>query len=321
MIIKWGLIGCGNVTEVKSGPAFNKVESSMLHAVMRRNTQKAIDYAQRHNVPQWYDDANALINDPNVNAVYIATPPSTHEQFAIAAMQAGKCVYVEKPVTCDAASARRLAEASKSLNVKMSVAHYRRQMPIFKKIKQLLDEDAIGDILNVNMIFFQDGKKEMTENWRLDPAVSGGGYFHDLAPHQLDLMIYFFKPPVYVKGVSLNQADNYKADDAVACTMLFENGALFNGLWSFSAPKSHERDHCEITGTRGSITFSIFDMKKITININGVTEDIFFDPLQHVQQPMIKTVVEYFSGIGLNPCSGDDAFTVMWMIDEITAKR
>ncbi|MBL7697437.1 MAG: Gfo/Idh/MocA family oxidoreductase [Chitinophagaceae bacterium] len=319
-MIYWGIIGCGDVTEVKSGPAFNKVNGSSLHAVMRRNATKAADYAKRHSVAKWYDDAYALINNPSVTAIYVATPPSTHEEYAIAAMKAGKPVYVEKPFCMNASSARRIAEFSKSHNIKLCVAHYRRQMPIFKKIKELLDNNEIGTILNVNMIFFQEGKKDAPGNWRIDPAVSGGGYFHDLAPHQLDLMIYFFKPPVYIKGVAQNQSKDYKADDAVACTMLFENGALFNGLWSFSVPKFLERDHCEIIGTSGSISFSVFEMKKIKINRNGKEEIISFDPLQHVQQPMIEKVVEYFSDGGVNPCSADDGYTVMWMIDEVTRK-
>lgn len=320
-MINWGIIGCGNVTEVKSGPAFSKVKGSSLYAVMRRDAEKAADYAKRHHVPKWYDDADALINDPSVNAIYIATPPSNHEEYSLAAIKAGKPVYVEKPFSTDAASARRLAEFSKSYNIKTSVAHYRRQMPIFKKIKELLDTNAIGRILNVNIIFFQDGKNETADNWRIDPAISGGGYFHDLAPHQLDLMLYYFKPPVHIQGLSQNQAGQYKADDAVACTMLFENGALFSGLWSFSVPKFLERDHCEIIGTQGSIRFSIFEMKKITVNRNGKAEEIFFEPLDHVQQPMIEKVVEYFSGSSFNPCSADDGYTVMWMIDEITGRK
>jgi predicted dehydrogenase len=319
-MLNWGIIGCGDVTEVKSGPAFNKIANSKLFAVMRRDANKAADYAKRHNVEKWYDDANSLIHDPKVNAVYVATPPSSHEEYAIAAMKAGKPVYVEKPFTMDASSARRIAEASKTFNVKLSIAHYRRQMPIFKKIKQLLDENFIGKILNIRLVLFQNGKSESPENWRLDKAVSGGGYFHDLAPHQLDLIYYFFKAPVFVSGASLNQANNYSADDAAACTMLFENGALMNGLWSFSVDKSDEKDLCEITGTEGTIRFSVFDMKKISILKQGKTEDIFFDPLQHVQQPMIEKVVEFFNGNGANPCSGDDGHIVMWMMDEITRR-
>ena len=319
-MINWGIIGCGDVTELKSGPAFNKINGSSLHAVMRRNAEKAADYAKRHHVDKWYDNAESLINDPLVNAIYVATPPSTHEQYAIAAMKAGKPVYVEKPFSVDSLSARRIAEASKTLNIKLCVAHYRRQMPIFKKVKQLLEENYIGRILTISIVLYQHGMDASAENWRLDPQTSGGGYFHDLAPHQLDLIYYYFKAPVLIRGVSLNQSDKNKADDAVACTMLFENGAVMNGLWSFTVPVSEEKDICEITGKEGSIRFSVFNMKKITVRKNGNEEEINFDPLQHVQQPMIEKVTEYFSGNGSNPCSGDDGYTVMWMIDQVTRK-
>src|SRR4051812_25492983 len=109
--IRWGIIGCGDVTEVKSGPAFNKVNHSTLAAVMRRDASKAADYARRHGVPKWYSDANALINDDTVNAIYIATPPSSHEEYAVMALNAGKPVYVEKPMTTDADAAERIAKA------------------------------------------------------------------------------------------------------------------------------------------------------------------------------------------------------------------
>src|SRR4051812_21894478 len=110
--INWGIIGCGDVTEVKSGPAFNKVKNSSLVAVMRRNADKAKDYAQRHNVPKWYSDAKLLIDDPDVNAIYVATPPSSHEEYTLAALHAGKSVYVEKPMSLNAASAALMAKVA-----------------------------------------------------------------------------------------------------------------------------------------------------------------------------------------------------------------
>src|SRR5205085_11613785 len=111
--INWGIIGCGDVTEIKSGPAFNKVKNSSLIAVMRRDAEKAKDYAQRHNVPKWYDNADQLINDPDINAVYVATPPSSHEEYTLAAISAGKPVYVEKPMSVDALWAWRMASVAK----------------------------------------------------------------------------------------------------------------------------------------------------------------------------------------------------------------
>ena len=111
-MINWGIIGCGDVTEVKSGPAFNKVPGSRLIAVMRRDAEKAADYASRHQVDRWYANANALIQDPDVNAIYIATPPDVHEQYALAAIKAGKPVYVEKPMALNFASAKNMALAA-----------------------------------------------------------------------------------------------------------------------------------------------------------------------------------------------------------------
>ena len=107
--INWGIIGCGDVTEIKSGPAFNKVPNSSLVAVMRRDAAKAADYAERHEIANWYNDAAKLINDPKVNAIYIATPPDSHEAYALAAMNAGKPVYVEKPMALNYAAAKNMA--------------------------------------------------------------------------------------------------------------------------------------------------------------------------------------------------------------------
>src|SRR5688500_7382014 len=105
--VRWGIIGCGDVCEVKSGPAFSKIANSSLVAVMRRDADKAKDYATRHGVPKFYTDAQQLINDPEVNAVYIATPPAQHEEYAIQSMQTGKPVYVEKPIALNAAACLR----------------------------------------------------------------------------------------------------------------------------------------------------------------------------------------------------------------------
>ena len=191
--IGWGIIGCGDVTEVKSGPAFNKVENSSLVAVMRRNAAKAKDYAQRHGVSKWYTDANDLINDEEVNAIYIATPPAFHEEYAIASIHAGKPVYIEKPMALNYASANMISKIANEKNVKVSVAHYRRGQPLFNKVKELLNENIIGDVRFAKLEFY---KKQLEKEaltipkvaWRVDPAIAGGGLFHDIAPHQVDLM-------------------------------------------------------------------------------------------------------------------------------------
>lgn len=318
--IKWGIIGCGDVTEIKSGPAFNKVKNSELKAVMRRDAAKAKDYALRHDVPNWYTDANELINDPEVNAIYIATPPSSHAEYAVAAIKAGKPVYVEKPMCLNAKEALQISSFAKEKNVKMVVAHYRREHAIFKKIKQLLDEKMIGEVRFATIKFLRKPLKSNKENlaqsvWRIDPAISGGGLFHDMAPHQLDLMYYFFGSIKQMNGIGVNQASLYKADDLVTGNIVFNSGVVVNGIWCFSVADNLEEDQCEIIGTEGKINFSIFEANTITISKAGWDEVLHFESMQHVQLPMIEKVVEYFLDQHENPCSAEDGVVVMKMLD------
>jgi predicted dehydrogenase len=323
--IRWGIIGCGNVTEVKSGPAFNKVDGSELLAVMRRDAAKAADYAQRHGVAKWYSDADELMSDPEINSVYIATPPASHKAYTIEALKRGLNVYVEKPVTLNAAEAKDIAEALKQAKGKLSVAHYRRAVPMFLYVKDLLERKAIGDVRTVQIKMWQARKPQLIadseKNWRVDPALSGGGYFHDLAPHQLDLMLYFFGEPKMMTGVSLNQANLSAADDHVAGLALFDNNITLNGSWSFNVDDEDQIDECMIIGSAGSISFPFFG--KNVIWHNDQEDDvqvIDFEHPEHIQQPMIERVVAYFTGKDENLCSINDAIIVMKMIDAFTGK-
>lgn len=320
--IKWGIIGCGDVTEVKSGPAFNKVLNSKLVAVMRRNEAKAKDYAQRHRVEKWYSNADDLINDNDVSAIYIATPPLNHEEYAIKAMKAGKPVYVEKPMAIDAGAAERIKKAAKETGVKISVAHYRRQQPLFLKVKKLLQQKAIGDVRLVDLKMLQPHQSEIitkTEtNWRIDPSVSGGGLFYDLAPHQLDLMMYFFGKPLKASGIAFNSSHYYNADDITCGQILFDSNVVFNGTWCFTV--AERLDRCEIIGSEGKLSFPIFDHKELILEREGTKTVFEFDRMPHVQQPMIQKVVEYFLGHAPNPCSVAEGVEVMKMMDALAGK-
>lgn len=318
--IRWGIIGCGNVTEIKSGPAFNKVPGSRLVAVMRRDAALAADYAARHGVPKWYADAARLINDPEVNAVYVATPPDSHLEYTLLSIAANKPVYVEKPMALDYQQSGQMVSAASKAGVKLVVAHYRRAQPMFIRIKALIEELAIGDIRLVNLQMRQPPASNSVYNWRTDPSVSGGGLFHDLAPHQLDLMCYFFGKAKKYSGISINKGDRAAADDVVAGHILFENGVVFNGTWCFAADGDHTTDSCEIYGTTGKISFSVFG-NQIVLERNGQVETIDFERLAHVQQSMIEKIVAYFLGAGSNPCSGEDALDTMLLLDSFTSAR
>jgi predicted dehydrogenase len=322
--INWGIIGCGDVTELKSGPAFNKVNNSSLVAVMRRDGQKARDYAERHGVPKWYDDAYKLIHDPRINAIYVATPPDSHEEYTIAALRSGKPVYVEKPMSVNALSAQRMAQAARDTNGKLSVAHYRHEQPMFRAISELVDNSSIGEIRYADLKYLRsplsptDLELPKTK-WRVDPAIAGGGIFHDIAPHQLAFLLHIFGPIEKASGISVNQAGLYKADDIVAGHILFRNKVVFNGLWCFTALE--EEDNITIAGTGGKISFPVFADQVVHITKGSQTELLRFDKLTHVQQPMIEQVVKYFMGERSNPSKPEDGVTVMQLIDSFAGLK
>ena len=208
-IIKWGFIGCGEVTKYKSGPAFQKVEGSKVVAVMSRDGKKAKAYAKERDIPKWYDDAQELIDDPEVNAVYIATPPSSHATYAIMSMKAGKPVYIEKPMAQTYEECARINRISQETGVPCFVAYYRRYLPYFMKVKELVDKGTIGNVINVQIRFAQP-PRDLDYNrenlpWRVQADIAGGGYFYDLAPHQIDLLQEMFGCILEASGYKSNR--------------------------------------------------------------------------------------------------------------------
>jgi len=322
--VSWGIVGCGNVTEKKSGPAFNKVPGSRLVAVMRRDGAKAADYARRHGVPKWYENAELLIADPEVNAVYVATPPAFHEEYVIAALKAGKSVYVEKPVTTSVGSCIRMMEAAERFGGKLCVAHYRRALPYFNSIKETIKQGTVGIVKLVKLSMFQPYRNDLiakTEyNWRVVPGISGGGLFFDLAPHQLDILIWLLGEPVSYHGFAVNQAKLYEAEDTVTGTILFPNDVLFSGNWCFTVPQNLKQDCCEIIGEKGMIKFEVFGNRFVVKTDNGIESYDFQHP-EHIQQPMIGKVVDYFLGKGDNPCPVSEALKSLEVMEAFLTRN
>ncbi|MEM8965058.1 MAG: Gfo/Idh/MocA family oxidoreductase [Bacteroidota bacterium] len=321
-IIRWGMIGAGDVAEVKSGPAFQRVEHSQLVALMRRNTEKAADFARRHQVPEWYDDAAKMLGQADINAVYIATPPDSHLEYALMALEAGKDVYLEKPMTMSVEECQTINKAVAQSGRKLVIAHYRRALPAFQKVKDLLEEGAIGTPKLALLRILQPAKSSIiaqTEtNWRVQPEVSGGGLFHDIAPHQIDLMLNYFGNPISFAGNSLNQANLYKADDTVNGTIVFENQVLFQGTWCFSVPEAFAQEEVQIVGSEGKITFTFYG-SEIHLRQGDQQQTFSFDHPPHIQQPMIEQVVSYFRGEAGNPCSGEVGEEVIQIMEAFSA--
>ena len=301
--IRWGIIGCGNVTEVKSGPGFQKATGSELTAVMRRDASLAEDYARRHGVPRWYSDAQQLVDDPNVDAVYIATPPKFHNAYTLMAAKAGKPVYVEKPMAMNPAECEQMIEACSAAGVPLFVAYYRRALPRFLKVKELIENGEIGTVRFVSTTLTR--KPLQAEIWRVQPEISGGGLFVDLASHTLDLIDYLLGPIADVQGFADNQGSPYAAEDMVSCSFRFESGVHGSGSWCFTSFENS--DLIEIHGSGGKIICSTFENRPIVlINAAGEQEFSIPHPL-HIQQPLIQTIVDELLGKGSCASHGESA--------------
>jgi len=318
--VRWGIIGCGDVTEVKSGPAFQKVEHSQLVAVMRRTAHLAEDYAMRHQVPKWYDDADALIHDADVNVVYIATPPGSHKEYTLKAAQAGKHVYVEKPMALNWAECQEMIEACQKANVSLFVAYYRRAQPRFLKVKELLDNGAIGEVRFVKTTHYRQVDQDLLDPnnlpWRVQPHLSGGGLFFDLASHTLDILDFLLGPIKQAKGLHSNQAGLYAAEDIVTGTYMFQSGVQGIGSWCFSA--YDHVDSNEIIGSHGKISFSTFGDDPIRLTTANGQEQWHFERPQHVHQPLVERIVaDLTSGSNLSPSNGQSGARTNWVMEQL----
>ena len=319
--INWGIIGCGNVCEVKSGPAFRKIENSDLVAVMRRNKEKVIDFAKRHGVDRWYTNAEELNADKNVNAVYIATPPNTHAEYAIKAMLAGKPVYVEKPMALNYAECLKMIETSTKTGIPLFVAYYRRFFPYFLKVKEIIDSQQLGTILTVNLITIIPPRPEDYHQnnppWHLLPEIGGAGYFFDVACHQLDLLDFLIGPVEDVHGWYTNRGNIYKVEDTLVANLKFQSGVLASCCLSYVGDENNETDRIEIFGAKGKVDFSISADSPITLCTENQTQQFHFEKPKHVELPMIEQVVQSLLGDNALKSNMESAARTSWVMDKV----
>ena len=322
--IRWGFIGCGEVTERKSGPAFSKIKGSKVVAVMSRGRDRAHSYAERHHIPRWYTDAQQLIDDEEVNAVYIATPPSSHATYAIMAMKAGKPVYVEKPLASSYMDCQRINRISEQTHVPCFVAYYRRFLPYFQKVKELVASGAVGNVINVQ-IRFAVPPRDLDYNssnlpWRVQPDIAGGGYFYDLAPHQIDLLQEMFGPITQAAGFTANRGGLYESEDTVSACFRFADGLPGSGSWCFVSHDSAREDRIEIIGDKGHLAFSVFTYQPIVLQTQEGRQEIVIENPPCVQRPLIQLIVEHLQGKAICTCDCVSATGVNWVVDRILGK-
>lgn len=313
--VRWGILGCGDVTEVKSGPGFQRAEGSALTAVMRRDRAKAEDYARRHGVARAYDDAGMLIADGDVDAVYIATPPDTHEALAVRVAAAGKPCLVEKPMARSHAECTRMIDAFARAGVPLWVAYYRRALPRFLTLRELLRSGAIGQVTSVHVqVTDRLARGEAASNWRFDPARAGAGLFFDLASHCVDLLDFLFGPIADACGFPLNTGGTYAAEDVTNAAYRFDARLSGTGTWNFNA--AAKTDVLAITGTDGTIAAPIFaDTDLVVTRADGERQTLPVRNPAHVHQPLIQTIVDELRGRGRCESTAESGARASWVMD------
>ncbi len=288
--VRWGILGCGDVTEVKSGPALQKIAGSRLVAVMRRDAAKAADYARRHGVPRHYADAAALCADPEVNAIYIATPPGSHLELARLVAAAGKPAYIEKPFARSAAEAAEIDALFAAAGLPVFSAYYRRALPRFERARALLADGALGRLTGVSIRYASPPQRA---SWRLDPGIAGAGLFYDLGSHALDLLDHFLGPLRDAAGHAARRGEAHPGvEDSVALSFRCADGTPGVGQWNFAA--SHREDLIELQGSAACLRFAVFAEEPLRLHRAGADkpEELAIPHPPHVQQPLLQTVVD-----------------------------
>jgi 1,5-anhydro-D-fructose reductase (1,5-anhydro-D-mannitol-forming) len=317
--IRWGMIGCGAVAEKKSGPGFYKAKHSKLIGVFARNIHHAEDYAKRHGISKVYPTAEEMVTDPEIDAIYIATPPAFHKEYALWCARYGKAVYLEKPMAMNYQECLEIIKVFKDSGIPLFVAFYRRAMEKFLKIRELVGNKAIGDIRCVNVVLHQPPEKTDFNRdhlpWRVLPQVAGGGKCLDMGIHTIDFLDYVFGPIEEVHGIAENQAGLYDVEDIVTATWRFASGVQATGNWCYTCFEN--RDEVEMIGSEGRIWFEFFSGKPVFIKTKqGVQEFNYPDP-EHVQQPFIQTVVNELLGIGKCPGDAQSAARASLVMDQL----
>jgi len=320
--INWGIIGCGNVTEVKSGPAYKFTNGFNIEAVMRRDAEKLKDYAQRHNINKTYTDADALINDSNIDAIYIATPPDSHKLYALKVAAAGKTCCIEKPLSPSYTDSLEIYNAFNDRDIPLFVAYYRRSLPRFLKVKEWLDRNYIGDVRHISAHLSKPANQTdllKKYNWRTDSKIAPAGYFDDLASHGLDLFTFLLGDIVDAKGFSLNQQNLYSAKDAVTASWLHKNGITGSGTWNFGC--SDHVDDVTIYGSKGTIEFSVFHENPIVLKSESKIESLVIENPTHIQTPHVENMkANLFNVLATHPSTGKTALHTSWVMDKILDK-
>ncbi|MDD4872974.1 MAG: Gfo/Idh/MocA family oxidoreductase [Kiritimatiellae bacterium] len=312
--IRWGVVGAGNVFENKSGPALCKVPNSELVAVMRTNAAKAEETARRHGAQRWYTDAQSLIADPDVNAVYIASPHYLHQEHVALAARAGKIVLCEKPVGINTVQARQAVDVCKANGVSLTVAYYRRFWDVVRAMKNFLYDGAIGEVVTARAQLSDWFNGDAERGWLTARAKSGGGALANAGAHWIDLIRFLLGEVTDVMADASSKGRGWEIDDTTIVQMRMANGALASLISTFCSPISV--NELDISGTEGRLYASPLSEGHLILHRRGREPEILNYPRKDVvHMGLIAELVPRLLRGEPSPLPGEEAVAVWKIMD------
>ena len=317
-ILRWGILGCGNVAEHKGGPPLYTVDDSDLIAVMRRDRAKAQDFAERHGAKRFYTDIDQLLLDDEINAIYIATPPYLHCEQTILAAQAGKHVLCEKPMAMTVQECQRMVDACNDAGVTLMLAYYRNHYPNVVKMKALMDESAIGDVVlaRINCTGYYNPNRQDLKNWRINPEISGGGVLMDIGSHRISLLQSLMGDITSARGYAETVHLDAAVDDSAVFTLRFESGAhaVANINWNVGI----DIDDVEVYGTAGCLRCSPLNSGNLTLETKSEGQvKLHQPPLPHTHTGLVEDFVNHLKTGEPIRCSGESGLQTNAVIAQI----
>jgi predicted dehydrogenase len=274
MGLRWGIVGCGEVAVKKAGPSFQHTPGTRILAVTDARRERAEAFARQFSVERVYGTLEDLLADPEIDAVYLATPPAFHHPHTLAAAAAHKHVLCEKPMALNVRQCREMLEACRRTRVDLTVAYYRRFWPQTAVMKDLIAQGEIGDIVNARIQVTGNVMLEpqAVRAWKLDPRMSGGGFLMDVGCHRIDLLLYLLGEVTDVAAFTDAIQWDYAVDNSSNIVLRFRSGALAMGAFNWTV--EFFTDEFEIIGTKGKIVASPLGGTQITLRTPAGVREI-----------------------------------------------
>jgi predicted dehydrogenase len=324
MDVRWGFIGAGNVTLAKAAPigAFTQ-EGAKVVAVARADAARARAYADEHGIARAYTTAEEVCADPEVNAVFVCTPHHLHTEHVTMAIQAGKHVLCEKPLTITTEDGLRLVEAARAAGVHLGVAYYRRFYPVLEMLRAVVEDGRLGTITTAQMVFRSHSiPKRPTDAsadrpWRTSNTQAGGGTLADAGAHRLDLLLWLLGDAVSVSAATDRFETWGEGEDQAAVSIRFANRA--SGYLDQSACSRVSEDSIAIHGTHGTAFVPDLEGTTLTVRIgpgSGGTQTLEAAPRsQFSHRPLVADFVRALSEQRPVRCTGADGLRATQLIE------